>query len=298
MYKLFLPLFIICICCSCSDTQKVNPIPSTEQRVELAKTETAFDSSIVVLGSFRKIALTDLLCRDWNVEDADKKHWSVIFWDSIADKRKYPGFSLFHDYTVTENPRTEIKFGKWEIDKPNRILRLKMKDGTEKSYYVQELSLSYMILTWEENGDSAWIKLNADGLVHKEDANDPYYPANNRWRIKPAKLESYDELTVRVKNCVHFYSAFFKDNYQKQLTDISYIGLPSCFEWYNGGIGLPATIELDKKWKNCFYSDDQAYKGYDLIKDIIERHVLEWPDKHMIWTKRIQIVLDQMHDRL
>ncbi len=282
---------LTCLSCGFSNTRtRINR--EGEDRKET--TITPLDTAMRSLKSFKAVALDDLLSQDWEMEDADKEHWNEFFWDSIANKRKYPGLSLFRDFTFTENIRCRMMTGKWSVDKANRMLLLQFDDRTKKAYFISELSLTKIIV---ENED-ATISFSSDGLVHKDPLKDPFHPSNNQWRYKPRSAESREQIRQRVKDCVHFYSLFFKDNRLRRQSDISFIGLPNCFIWYNGGIGLPSLIELDKKWEDCFYSEDQAREAYDMLKAVIEKHQLKWPKHAGSWVDEIGDVLEQLHDQL
>jgi len=298
MHKLFLLLFIILNLASCDVRKAKSDKKKNSSESDQKEVKAAPDTAMISLRTFKTIAIDDLLSQDWNMEDADQKHWNELFWDSASNKRKYPGLCLFRDFTFTENARADIKTGKWELDKIHRQLLLSFRDGTSKNYYIQQLSLQAITLVWRKNKDSLVIKFSSDNLVHKRVADDPFYRENNKWRVKPLTSENNEQIRQRVKACVHFYALFYKDNQERQESDISFIGLPCCFEWYNGGISLPKEIELDRKWMNCFYSDDQAYHGYDILKTLLETQELKWPDRKIGWVGQTQAVLEQIRDKL
>jgi hypothetical protein len=188
--------------------------------------------------------------------------------------------------------------GSWNLNKANRLLELKYLDGTHKNYQIARWSLSEVILQSALPGGSEVLKFSSVAVIHKQMQDDPFYPANNLWRLKPAAEETDDQLQKRIKACVHFYALFFQDNYRRHEGDISFIGLPSCFVWYNGGISLSPIIELDKKWINCFYSQDQAMRGYEILSTLLNKHELKWPSHGASWVAEIQSVLDQMCSKL
>lgn len=288
-------MLILAACTLNTTKHKIQPAGESGRKENKAK---VYDTAMLPLKSLGTIAVNDLLSQDWDMEDADRKHWNEFFWDSVQDKRRYPGLSLFKDFTFTENIRCAIKMGRWSLNKETRQLLLRFDDGSQKMYFIEKLSLSKIAVTWKREDDEVTLRFSSDGLVHKQPVKDPYYPANNKWRIRPAVSESNEQIRQRLKDCVHFYSLFFKDNRLRQQTDISFIGLPNCFVWYNGGIGLPSLIELDNKWKDCFYSEDQALKGYDMLKRILEKHELIWPKHAASWVDETQEVLEQLRDKL
>ena len=298
MLKLFLLFFFTCSLAACNVKKSKSYKKNSSENSQKDTAKAALDTGMISLRAFKTIALNDLFCQDWNMDDADQKHWNELFWDSVNNKRKYPGLCLFRDFSFTENARAEIKTGKWELDKARRQLSLSFKDGTKFFYYIRQLSVKAITLVWRRSEDSVVMNFSSDNLIHKRVEDDPFYYENNKWRTKPLVAENNAQIRQRVKECVHFYALFYKDNMQRQETDISFIGLPCCFEWYNGGISIPLAIELDKKWINCFYSEDQAYHGYDMLKTLLETQKLKWPDRKIGWVGQTQAVLEQIRDKL
>lgn len=274
-----------------SDTV-VEAVPDTGRQAGI----TDPDTSMISLKTFKAVALADVVGQVWKFEDADQPHWNEIFWDSVTDTRQYPEMALFPDHSVVSNPRCQLQMGKWKLNKDTRELVLQYP-GYSETYVVRDIALKQLELTRETTVGQADIRLSAEALVHKRPAEDPYYPANNQWRIKPAALEKPDKLRLRIKNCIHFYSLFFLDNHLRQETEISFSGLPSPFIWYNGGIGMQPKATLDKKWIDCFYSSDQAYTAYDLLSTQLEKHELKWPEHPTSWVEQTGEVLVQLTEK-
>jgi hypothetical protein len=256
------------------------------------------DSSLLSLKATAFAALSDVLSQDWKFDDADKSHWNEIFWDSVKDKRQFPELALFRDHTVTENARCRLRMGKWAINKDTRELILRFGHGATRTYFVRDIAMKQMALTWRRPSDAVELTLSAEALVHKRPEEDPFYPGNNQWRIRPSVAETDEQLRARVRECVHFYALFFRDIYQRGETEISYSGLPNCFIWYNGGIGMQAKEDLGDKWMNCFYSSYQALKAYEMVASILGRHQLKWAEHPASWVKEIADVLDQIAEKL
>jgi len=274
-------------------------IPDTDlSTAASADIAAAPDTALESLNDHSSLSLEDLLGQTWEMTDADKKHWNEFFWDSRVDSKMYPSLSLFPDFSFTENPRLDIRTGKWSLNKKDRLLILMYSDGTKKSYFIKELSFSHMIVRPQNISDDAELTFTPVHLIHRQFNEDPFYPQNNRWRFRPRTAESKEQIRARVKACVHFYYLFFKDNKQKHSDDISFIGLPKCFVWYDGGIGMASPAELDLKWKQCFYSDDQAEKGYDLVKNVLSKHLIKWPPHEKGWIFQTYTVLDQIYVQL
>jgi hypothetical protein len=257
------------------------------------------DSSILSLKSFTKISFEDVLSQVWKMDDADQPHWNQIFWDSVTNTRQFPEIALFRDFSVTENARCGLQMGKWHVNKNTRELVLRFTNGLSKTYTIRNVAVRQMELGWQKGEhDEAIITLKAEAMAHKRPGEDPFYPANNQWRIKPLVSETGEQIRLRVKGFVHFFALFYWDSYRRQAMEISYSGLPCCFELYNGGIGMQSKADLDKRWMGCFYSDDQAFRGYGMLADILERHELKWPENPTSWVQQTAQVLDQMEQKL
>jgi hypothetical protein len=257
------------------------------------------DTSILSLKSLAKISFEDVISQVWKMDDADRPHWNQIFWDSVTDTRQFPEIALFRDFSVTENARCGLQMGKWHVNKDTRELILRFTNGLSKTYTIRNITVKQMELGWKKGeNDEAIITLKADAMAHKRPGEDPFYPANNQWRIKPPVSETGEQIRLRVKGFVHFFALFYWDSYRRQGMDISYSGLPCCFEWFNGGIGMQSKADLDKRWMRCFYSDEQAIRGYGMLADILERHELKWPENPTSWVQQTAQVLDQMEQKL
>ncbi len=267
----------------------------TTQSETSAKVITSdLDTSLVALRTFQTLSLEDAISQVWEFEDADKAHWNKIFWDSVNDIRQYPELALFPDHSALLNLRWEIKMGTWTLDKENGEMSLLWKDGSADLFIVRQRALRQMELAWHRGGDLALVRLKSDAIVHRRPVEDPYYPSNNQWRIRPKVKETREQLRRRIRDCVRWYALFFMDNHNRQQKEISFSGLPSCFEWYNGGIGMQSKSSLDKKWIACFYSDDQAYMAYDMIAAELGKHELKWPEHPTSWVKQTGEVLQQL----
>jgi len=301
---LFLCLFFFCGLCACrnkggrhrdSDTVSLAAVLKEPEKKD---TIVDLDTSMISLKKYGAVSLETVISQRWTFADADQAHWNEIFWDSATDTRQYPELALFPDHTVTANARCGLETGSWQLDKESREMRLRFQNGLSRVYTVRKIALKQLELGWAKEDGLAVIKLTAEGIVHQRPEEDPYFPTNNQWRLRPGSSETRAQIRKRIKECAHFYSLFFLDNNRRQEQEISFSGLPSCFVWYNGGIGMQSKQELDKKWIACFYSESQAYAAYDMIADELGRHALKWPEHPTSWVRQTGEVLEQLSGNL
>jgi hypothetical protein len=177
-------------------------------------------------------------------------------------------------------------------------LVLRFYDGNSCICNIRLAAVEQMEITRIQGDDNALIKLDAQAIVHKRPEEDPFYPLNNGWRIRPTVPETAEQIRWRVQSYVHFFALFFLDNHLRQQTEISFIGLPCCLIWYNGGIGIQRESDLDERWIHCFYSKAQALKGHAMLVSLLKSHTLIWPEHPTSWISQTGDVLKQMADKL
>jgi hypothetical protein len=241
-------------------------------------------------------AVTDikkLLCQNWeHKEDAEDAAISGFY---AGLEIPYRGFSFFEDATLVENPRDKIRFGKWSMNDADKMIDMVFDNGGKSQYKIVAIGAKQMILM--NTSDKKKTEYRADANAQKNYSNDPFYKSNNQWRIKPAHAESDSAIKLRTEQCVFFYAKFLSDNADRGGNIISFVGLPTCFKWYKGGISIKAKDKLENKWLNCYYNKEQALKGYALLDRIISKKY-KWDREEANWVKQSAAVVKQMYDTL
>ena len=267
-----------------ADQEKKDPIPDTH-----------FLRSLKLASA---LSLREVLSQHWELDEVDGPIWNIYFWDSIQDKRLYPALYLFSDMKCTKEPRGEIKLGIWSFDQGKREIILNFPGQRSQVYFIDKISFANLSLSTWEHDQMVHFHFLSDNIVERNPAIDPFYPLNNRWRMKPLLAESDRQIRERVRSFVWFYVLFFKYNLDRKDRDISFNGLPNCFTWYNGGIAMQPLLMLDRNWINCFYSEQQATIAYDMVKSVLEKHNLKWPKNAVNWVAELQKILEQIHEQI
>jgi hypothetical protein len=258
---------------------------------------TGKDSGMANLAGIRRINMADAICQHWELPNMEGAPDIDLVLDDKG-KRIFPELILFNDSAYVENPHSHFAMGNWRL-KPNGnklMLVLLSKTGKEKIYSIQDINSRYLHLgTHNSKGKEVFMLLSSDGKVHKNKYNDPFHPLNIQWRVKPAKLENDSAIKARVRACLKFYALFYRDNIKRQKGEISFMGLPTIFEWYRRGIGLPDRDRVGESWIDCFYNKEQALKGYDILRELIVRYEFKWPENAPDWRYETRDVLEQMY---
>jgi len=290
----FLTLFVILFCCSCANDGRgkkhANADGSEPDYDDSA--QIAFDRTLVDLSDTKD--LFTLLCQDWdNKDDAEAAAYFVS--DSGLDM-PYRGFSFFADKTMTKNPRGDIKFGNWQFDNTGKTILLSLNNGKIERYKIAALATDELKLA--PIGDAGGLTVySSQHDANKNVLEAPFYPANNKWRIKPLHAETDPEIKARLQACIHFFVLFYQHAISSKGTTVSFTGLPSCFRWYAGGIFLKKLDKLDKSWIDCFYNTAQAMQAYDDAGKLLEKKYI-WPKGETNWLKQNVGVLAQMEKQV
>lgn len=237
--------------------------------------------------------LSQLLCQNWqSKEDVD----DGILSGSGDNGLEIPfrGFCFFDDGSVVQNPRDNNKTGKWVMDEKTKKVTIFFDEGSKNEYLLNAIGVKNLLL---KTGKEPAIKFIADGKKYINISNDPFYPANNKWRIKPAHVETDSAVKKRVIEFVLFYNKFLQDHVNRKFSVISFYGLPSCFKWYQGGISIVNKAKIGPKWIDCFYNKDQAVQGQQLLENIISKKY-NWNRSEANWVKQSADVLLQVADSL
>ena len=237
--------------------------------------------------------IKELLCQNWeNKEDAE---------DAIASGGRgsmevpYRGFSFFKDGKVTVNPRDNISLGKWTLNDATKIIDIDLANGQTKKYKIGAIGAMQLLLV--NMADKTKTEYISDAKSQLDPNDDPFYGDNNKWRIKPSKAETDSAIKLRVQQCILFYAKFMTDNVKRTDNRISFIGLPSCFKWYSGGISIMSKEKLEEKWINCFYNEAQAMKAHTMLDNIISKKY-KWDKDERNWVSQSADVVRQLHDTL
>ncbi|MFM9910430.1 MAG: hypothetical protein ACKVOW_13850, partial [Chitinophagaceae bacterium] len=200
-----------------------------------------------------------------------------------------------------ENPRSHLKIGQWKAGYLGKrlILTVVYPNDPPREYYIQSINAVSLVL-YEKGkaGTLMKVHLEADGLMHQDERNDPFHPINNQWRLKPLKSETDLAIYQRTKQCVKFFVLYYRDQIKRHHTTISFLGLPAIFHWYSGGIGLFDKDKIEDSWIQCFYNKEQSLKAYKILESLIVDYEFEWPKDAPNWVYQTHAVLEQMYAKM
>lgn len=265
----------------------------TKEKATAATEKETAAASAMLTDISKATDMKTLLSQNW--EDKEDAQEAALSGGSSAFEMPYRGFSFFTDNTLVQNPRDAIRFGTWTLDEANKTIDIVYAGGSKAQYKIAAIGAKDMVLI--NNADKKRTEYQADGKVQKNVNDDPFYSTNNLWRKKPARAESDSAIKLRALQCVLFYSKFLNDNVARGGNTISFIGLPTCFKWYAGGITVTGKEKLEEKWVNCFYNKEQAFKAQVMLENIITKKY-KWNKEEPNWVKMDADVIKQIYDTL
>lgn len=240
--------------------------------------------------------LEDILCQCWdNKQDAADAEGRS---ESSKLEFVYRGFCFFKDGNVTTNPRGNIRMGKWLLDKSSKPVSLSIAyPGGQKERHQLAMLTPYVMKLSAPEEATVLTDYTGEGVMETDPVQSPFYPANNRWRIRPAQPESDLEIKERLKENLHFFVLFYDHMIRSAAKTVSFSGFPSCFRWYSGGVFLQKKEDIPQQWIDCFYNQAQAMKAYAQAEKLMT-HKYEWPKNEHNWLKLNVAVLKQMEKKM
>lgn len=173
--------------------------------------------------------------------------------------------SFFPDNTYTQLNGYILDDGAWE-----------MQGDREVKLGQQSLKIEKIETKNRETFLTGSLQRPRDGLILKlkwtEEAKplndfkkDPYYPDNNRWRIRPRQPESEGQLKARLLNYILHYALILNASLERKTDVVSFANSMGIVKIYRGGIGAIPWESVKQDWIDCFYSIEDAEKAYKLF---------------------------------
>lgn len=290
LYHFALSLFILT---GCGQTSTDKPVvsPNSLQDTSAVKLATV---GMTDLRNAR--TLKELICQDWdNEEDAlDAEDMPANSTLEI----QYRSYCFFDDGTVVKDAREIPVVGTWELNEEQKpaLINITFANGEKATEAIGGFGATRLLFAGkaDKKKPSTFI---AKGFRHNENKNDPFYTENVWWMIKPSKPESDDAIKKRFAAYIHFFVLFYDEYAKTHAKKVSFVGLPSCYDWYAGGIILQRTNKIQRKWIDCFYNEEQAMKAFRLADKLVSKKY-DWGNKGDRWMSRSAGVLKQMEKNL
>lgn len=236
-----------------------------------------------------------LLCQYWKLTDAEHPELNDVSHKNGYKVDLDPGMVFLTDSTILENPAGEMRYGKFLIR--HNKMQADFDDGATSQYTILKLDSTGLVLSRSGKEAASTLIYIPTHTFWPDAEKNPFSKENYRWAIAPLQSETDAQIKERVKGCLRFYSYYLTGYINGGAEKVDFKSLPCCFNWYWGGIGIQSEKKLDTKWAHCFYSPEQAYKGRQMLDDVILKKY-KWDEEEKDWIKQAIPVLLQIRDSL
>lgn len=207
----------------------------------------------------------EALTQIWKLADIDlttgaQDDTDALLNDAIDNVFLEKGFllSFFPNGEVTELLGYKFSQGRWRIILDKKAIEIN-KNGIKDTLQLLDLSnrngRPYLAVNYEGIG---MMEFQAIQTMLEDYKDDPFYPDNNRWRIKPTVEETDLELKNRLKNYVQHVTLILKAATEREAGIISFGHSQGIIKIYNGGIGIVKQQRVPDEWIASFFNREQA----------------------------------------
>lgn len=158
----------------------------------------------------------------------------------------------------------------WRFINKNNSIVLDHKNDTKDTINFIELKnkeeRNYLTADQRSIGK---IELYSSADMLKNYKNDPFYPENNAWRIKPAVEENQIEILKRLGNYIRHYTYILKASLERNNEIISFTYSMGIIRIYSGAVGILETEQIPDRWFKCFYNKNQAMQAYEIYGELL-----------------------------
>jgi hypothetical protein len=179
--------------------------------------------------------------------------------------------SFFPDSTFTQiGTKGEYLSGRWGYDSLTRSLFLTLGRRTEEVPLSFDVAANGLRLMTFEFGNKHAMSLIEDGKPVSRYQDDPFYPTNNRWRVKPGKPEDKKQLASRLENYLLHCASVLRAAEIREQKRVSLEFSKGIIRLYNVGIGIVPHEKIPQSWIDGFFSTEDALKAYRMYEDYLQ----------------------------
>jgi hypothetical protein len=197
---------------------------------------------------------------------------------------------------VNDKKNTVFRIGHWS-EKDDRMHISVKQTAIDLELQVLEASKEWLVLKIMSGpGEQVGTILKCQPSdLYQSASFDLFDPANNSWRVRPAKSEDKDQLRKRVVNHVSFLIGYFDMVEEKELGYFQPWMLKTPLQFYSNGIGFNAGFESENIWTSNFYDEKDAVAGAEIFVESLHS-VRVYPADKTSYTKSYRNALVRMRD--
>ncbi|MFZ1751778.1 MAG: hypothetical protein WAU01_16380 [Saprospiraceae bacterium] len=180
---------------------------------------------------------------------------------------------FYPDSSFTELEGYQTSHGNWSFLNEKQIRYGKNRLTIER--FEQIKSNNYLIASIYNKEDKieSELKFVEDGKKLADYKTDPFYPDNNKWRQRPLKKETNEEIRARLLNYILHYAYLLNASIERDDNEVSFAHSMGLIQVFQGGIGRIPKNKINKSWIECFYDEEDAIKAFYLFSSYLNKGV-------------------------
>jgi hypothetical protein len=182
--------------------------------------------------------------------------------------------SFFEDDTYTDLRGEKIyKTGTYKFSSQDKTISFIDSTGATEPVNVtleknEEGKLQLIIAVTSQQVNLKFLK---EAKPMEDFKSDPFYPANNTWRIKPKQAEDKLAITKRMKNYIKHMALILKAAKERKQDVVMFGFTLGPVKIYDGGIGIHPYGIIPERWRNSFYDEADAATAYRIFEDYLSK---------------------------
>ncbi len=220
--------------------------------------------------------------------------------DGVTGSELLSKGSILHFYpdsSYTELKGYETNYGKWSFLKKKKLkygnMELELTDYEEESD-VSRLTFSM----YNDDNTNTELRFIEEATKVRDYKMDPFYSDNNRWRQKPQKKETNEEIRSRLLNYILHYAYLLNASLERNETVFSFEHSKGLIKVFQGGIGAIKKNRISKLWINCFYDEADAMKAYYLFNSYLGKDGVYKGQSTGDWVKDDYVILMALYSEI
>jgi hypothetical protein len=179
-------------------------------------------------------------------------------------------FNFFPDSTFSEVKSTgEFVTGNWHYVQQDSMITItigKKPVNYKISTGHDENAVNFLVLTDPQNHMK---QFGAFGRKLEAYPEDPFYPANNLWRSKPAAAENKQQILARLRGYLLHSAYLLKAADVRKQQIISWEFSKGIIKIYRSGIGIVKREDIPVQWMSNFHSEQDALFAHAILEDFL-----------------------------
>lgn len=205
---------------------------------------------------------------------------------------------LFPDSTYAELIDQKVEIGHWSFLNDREFKYRNHKLTIERFEELETSKNLIASIPRKDQSIESEFTLVEDVSRIKDYKKDPFYPSNNKWRIKPSKKENNEEIITRLSNYLLHNAYILKAAHERDESSVSFTHSKGIIKVYQGGIGIVKEDRIHKVWFDYFYDEKDAMKAYHLFNSYLNNEGVSTTKSTGDWVKDDYDILMTLHSQI